>query len=379
MLSGPRPRLAWPRYHVVGTGCVSTKSGRESAPPRPCPARDFAETLDWPAVGKGSLRLPIGLLLAAAPSAAQDLPLIRAAGTSLETFEVELRLEAVEHATAEGLAKSFARFQAAQHGVRRRFAELVRDAHLDLLRGCYAKDLVDRQAKAYGAVEQKGYHCEVTGVTPEGDKATAQIRRTYVEGGKQREETSEVSLVHNGRRWEIAAIRDRVPDGRLVERGLGAPPALKRVPLPAPATPDLSSAKAAVTSLRGEILRFGALRDNASLALTDRFFDILAAFYGEDTARKARAGRPQTEPPSPVFVEVGDGAPRLADLVRVEVTVSEEVPGRKDLRSAIANAAFDLRPEGGKWKIVSEHLRPDPEMAFAPVTRNFGLFFLVRR
>lgn len=334
--------------------------------------------LDWPAVGKGSVRLGI-LLVAAAAAAAQDLPLIRAAGTSLDTFEVELRLEAVDHGSAEGLAKSFARFEEEQHGVRRRFAELVRDTHLDVLRGFYAKDLVDRQAKAYDAVEQKGYRCEVTGLVPAGDQATAQIRRTYVEAGKQREETSELSLVHAGRRWELAAIRDRAPDGRLVERGLGAPPALRRVPLPAPEAPDLSSAKAAVTSLRDAILRFGAHRDNASLALTDRFFDIAAAFYGEETARKARAARPKTEAPTPVFLEVGDGAPRLADLVRVEVTVNEEVPGRPDLRSAIAQVAFDLRPEAGTWKIVSEHLRPDPDMAFSPVTGSFGLFFLVRR
>ena len=319
------------------------------------------------------------LLFAAAPLAAQELPLIRAAGTSLDTFEVELRLDAVDHGSAEGLARSFARFEEEQHGVRRRFAELVREAHLDVLRGSHAKELVQRQAKAYEAIEQKGYHAEITGVTPAGDKATAQLRRTYVEAGKQREEASEISLVQNGRRWEIAAIRDRGPGGGFAERGLGVPPALKRVPLPAPATPDLSSPKAAVTSLKDEIRRFGALRDNASLALTDRFFDILAAFYGDETARKARAARPKTEAPTPAFVEVGDGAPRLADLVRVEVTVSEEVPGRPDLRSAIANAAFDLRPEDGKWKVVGEHLRPDPEMAFAPVTSSFGLLFLVRR
>jgi len=329
-------------------------------------------------MGSGPVRRVL-LLLAAAPAVAEDLPLIRAAGTSLDTFEVELRLDAVDHTTAEGLAKSFARFEEEQHGVRRRFAELVRDAHLDVLRGFYAKEIVDRQAKDYDAVEQKGYRCEVTGVEAKGDKATARILRTYIERGKQREETSELNFVHAGPRWDLVSIRDRAPDGRFADRGLGAPPVLKRVPVPAAAPPDLSSAKDAVTSLQNDVLRFGALRDNASLLLTDRFFDIAAAFYGEETARKARASRPKTEAPAPVFVEVGAGAPRLADLVRVEVTVFEEVPGRPDLRSAIGNAAFDLRPDGGKWKVVSEHLRPDPEMALSPVSGNFGLFFLVRR
>ena len=324
------------------------------------------------------MRTSLGfLLLAAAPLVAQEMPLIRAAGTSLETFEVELRLDAVDHGSAEGLAKSFARFEEEQHGVRRRFAELVRDAHMGVLRSFYAKELVDRQTDAYDAIEQKGYRVEVTGVTAEGDKATAQMRRTYVERGKEREAASEISLVRNGERWEIAAIRDRRANGQSVERGLGAPPVLKRAPLPAPAAPDLSSPKAAIESLRGEIVRFGALRDNASLALTDRFFDILAAFYGEETAKKARADRPKTKAPPPSFVVVGDGVPKLADLVRVEVTLSEEEPGRS--RVTIANAAFDLRPEDGTWKVVGEFIRPDPDKPFSPVTNNFGLFFFARR
>jgi hypothetical protein len=325
-----------------------------------------------------SLNLGI-LLLVAAPLAAQEMPLIRAAGTSLETFEVELRLDALDHGSAEGLAKSFARFEEEQHGVRRRFAELVRDAHLGVLRSFYGKELVDRQTQAYDTMEQKGYRVEITGVTAEGDKATAQMRRTYVERGKEREAASEISLVRNGDRWDIAAIRDRRRDGQFVERGLGTPPVLKRAPLPDPAPPDLSSPKAAVTSLRGEIVRFGALRDNASLALTDRFFDILAAFYGEETAQKARADRPATKTPLPSFVVVGDGVPKLADLVRVEVTLSEEEPGRPDRRVTLANAAFDLRHEGGTWKVVGEFIRADPDKPFSPVTNNFGLFFFARR
>jgi hypothetical protein len=95
--------------------------------------------------------------------------------------------------------------------------------------------------------------------------------------------------------------------------------------------------------------------------------------------RKARSERPKTDAPTPVSVEIGDGAPRLADLVRVEVMISEQVPDRPDLKSAIAQAAFDLRPEAGTWRVVGEHLRPDPDSAFSPVTAHFGLFFLVRR
>jgi len=316
------------------------------------------------------------LLLVATSAVAQDLPLIRGSGTSLETFEVQLRLEAVDHTTAEGLAKSFARFEEEQHDVRRSFADLVREAHLDVLRRFYTKDLVDRQAKDYEAVAQKGYRSEVKGITGEGDRATAQLQRTYIVAGKQRDEATEIDLVREGARWRISAIRDRGRDGQFRERPLGAPPELKRAPVPAPGAPDLSTPKAAISSLRDEILRFGGLRDNAALSLNDRFFDITAAFFGDEVARKAREDRPRAKESQPVSVDVGDGVPRLADLMRVDVTVYEEAGGK---RSPIGQAAFDLRPEDGKWKVVGEFLRPDPDAPPNPVPRNFGLFFLVRR
>lgn len=319
------------------------------------------------------LRATVLLLLAAAPVAAQELPLIRASGTSLETFEVELRLEGVDHATAEGLAKSFARFEEEHHGVSRRFGELVRDAHLDLLRRTCTRDIVDRQAKAYEAAEQKGYRSEVTGVTPAGDKALARLRRTYLAGGKEREEATEIDLVRDGTRWRIAAIRNRGRDGQWKERGLGTPPTMMRAEVPAPGTPDLSSPRSTVSSLRGDVLRFGALRFNAQLAVPDRFFDIAAAFYGEEVARKARESRPRLETARPLSVEFGEPAPRLSDLVRIEVTVNDEVGGK---RKAVAQRAFDLRPEEGTWRIVGEYMRPEPEGPYQSVPGSFGLFFL---
>jgi hypothetical protein len=325
------------------------------------------------------LRLPLVLAFLALGAPAQDLPLIGASGTSLETFDVDLRLDAVDHASAEGLARSFARFVEEQHGVNRRFGELVAEAHIDLMRAYYARDLVDRQARAYAAPVQKGYACEVKSVGPGGDTTTAMLESRYVEGGKQRTESSELVLRRDAKGWWIEAIRDKGPDGTFSPRALGVPPAMKSIPVPPAAAPDPSSAKALLSSLREAVLRFAALRDNASMKLNGRFFDITAAFYGEDVARKAREERPRPEPLTPAFVEFGAPTPRLADLVRIEVTVREQVPGREDLRSAIGQAAFDLRPEEGGWRVVGEFYRRKPDQALTPVTSGFGSFFFVRR
>jgi hypothetical protein len=320
---------------------------------------------------------PTILLLVLAPAlAAEDLPLIRAAGTSLETFEVELRLEGVDHATPEGLAKSFARVEEEQHGVRRRFAELVRDAHMGLLRTFYGKDLVDKQAKAYDAVEQRGYKVEVKGVRAEGDAATAELKRTFIVAGREREQLTEIDLTRDAKGWWIRAIRNRGRDGKLVEVPVSAPPVLKRPPVEAPAPPDLSSAAASMVSLRDHVLRFGALRDNAALSLTERFFDITDAFYGAEVAKRARDTRPSVPESAPVTLDFGNATPRLSDLVRIEVTVVEEKGGK---RGPIGQAAFDLRAEEGGWKVVGEYLRSDPEAPPQAVLGNFGLFFLVRR
>lgn len=320
----------------------------------------------------------IAALLLALPAlaAAEDLPLIRANGTSLETFEVELRLDAIDHATPEGLAKSFARFEEEQHDVRRRFAELVRDAHMDILRTFYARDLVEKQAKAYDAMEQKGNRSEVKEVLADGDTATVEFRRTFIAAGREREGLTKVVMARDATGWWIRAIRDRGPKGEFVERPLAPPPPLKRPPVAAPGAPDLSSAKATMLSLRDHFLRFGALRDHASLSLTERYFDITAAFYGPEAAKRARDTRPTVADAAPVALDFGAAAPRLADLMRVEVTVVEEARGK---RTPIGQAAFDLKDEAGSWKVAGEYLRPDPEAPPQAVQMNFGLFFLVRR
>jgi hypothetical protein len=312
------------------------------------------------------------LALAAAPAGAQEMPLIRADGTSLETFGVELRLDGVDHKTPEGLARSFARFQEDQHGVRRRFAELFRDAHLDVLRRYYLPDVVARQAEDYDAQTQKGYRCEVRRVGATADTATALLVYTYIEGGRQREENSEIELKREGESWWIRAIRDRRRDGSLETRDLGVPPAFPRADVGPPRPPDLTSARATVASLRADIVRLGAVRDNASLALLERFFDITAAFYGAKVAEEARAGQERPPAGERSTVEIGDAKARLADLVRVGVAVKEK-------GGSVGEAAFDLRAEGGSWRIVGEFARPDPDGPFVPNTRNLGLFFLVRR
>lgn len=322
------------------------------------------------------MKLAATLLLLAPALVAEDLPLIGAAGTSLETFEVELRLDAVDHKTPEGLAKSFARFEEQEHGVRRKFAELVRDEHLALLRVFYTKDLVDRQAQAYDQVEQRGFRSEVKDVRVEGDKATAELKRTYIIGGREREDATELDLVHAADGWWIRTMRVRGRDGKLADRPLSPPPVLKRPPVPAPGAPDLSDAQTAMLSLRDHALRFGALRDNASLSLTEKYFDITGAFYGPEVGKKLRESRPTLPDAAPVTLDFGAAAPRLSDLMRVEVLVIEESKGK---RNPIGGATFDLRAEDGEWKVVGEYQRPDPDAPPVGVSKNFALFFLVRR
>jgi hypothetical protein len=56
----------------------------------------------------------------------------------------------------------------------------------------------------------------------------------------------------------------------------------------------------------------------------------------------------------------------------------EPVPGMKNTKSAIGNAAFELTRGEDGWRIAREFIRPKPDQEFVPVTENYGLFFHLR-
>jgi len=320
------------------------------------------------------------LALLAVPLAAQEArrPLLASEGASLYDFDVRLDLSPVARGTPEALATSFAHLLEDQDTVRRHFARLFREEHLDILRRYYALEMVRKQAEWYDGLDLRDYHVEVDAPDTKGDAATVRLKSRWLDArGRPGGSDLVLHLARKDGGWWIVKVQDDVPGKGLQDRGLGVPPEPPAITVPLATEPNLGTPEATVRSLHADIRRLGTIRNRASVALQRHFFSIAAAFYGADVAEHARANRPKPEPQPEIFLQTLDTKPRMGDMVRVKVLVNERVPGSEDLVSAVGEAAFDLRPISGKWRVVNEFRRPKPESSFVPLAQSLGLLFLV--
>jgi len=321
----------------------------------------------------------LALLLSAAAAFGEDPgAILEARGATLEAFDVVAHLDRVDRSSAETLARSFARLTVEERRVNLTFGDLFRSEHLQILRRYYAPDLVRGQTEDYRGLPLPGdTRCRYLGLKPVGDDhAVASLRRSWTEDAKRLERVVRLELVRRGDEWWVERIRDAQGDGTFRERDLGVPSALPATELPAAPARDLSSPKAAVESLKADIERLGAMRARASIALYRHYFAILETFYGEPTARAARARQTKAKPDIPHTFKINPHELEAGDSVRVAVLAVEEVPDTEGQHSVIGQVSFDLRRDGPGWRIFAEWARPDPTKAPVPQTTAFALFFL---
>jgi hypothetical protein len=325
------------------------------------------------------VRLAASLFGFLSVAAAQEAPLIVAHGRDLASFEIVVRLEGVARSSPRDLAQSFARLQREQHLVRRRFLQRFRVAHLGILRRYYAHGLVAAQEARYRqtAGSDDDARSTVSEVKADGDRATAQLEWAARDARTRKwaKRAVRLTLARRQGSWWILAIHDQVPGRGWVERKLGVPPDVAPAAVPTAIRPDRSAPRATVDSLQQEVRRLKALGDTGRRAMARKYFAILAAFYGEEVARRARAERPRPAAASTVAFQVRDPKAGEGDATRIDVLATEEIPGAEGKRSAVGQAAFDLREGAGGWRIVGEFWRPQPNRPLVPTTDNFGLFF----
>ncbi len=344
----------------------ATCSGRRCAPP-----------LTW----RGSVVcVAAGVVLLVAAGTARGEDLLRAKGETLAAFDVEAQLSAVDHATALGLAESFARVQRDEQAVSRQFARRFREAHLELLRDFYEPGLVEKQRTAYDAARDPvhDYASEVVAVE-EDPLPHALIRRTWRNAeGLFVERKLRLLLEKRGEFWWVKGVEHEEEGKGWVPAGLGTPPAAPPISIPAAARADRSSPEAALRSLDLAARRLGAQRERAHRALYRHFDKIVGAFYGPEAEAKAAKLRPKAEAVAERTLEVGAAEKRLAGLVRIEVTAYEAVPDEPGARSAVGQTALDFRRgENGEWQVVGELVRWKPESPLEPRSEGLALFLLL--
>jgi hypothetical protein len=325
------------------------------------------------------LRIPACFILLTAVVAAEEKPLLHATGDSLASFKIEMRLDGVDRSSPEALAQSFVRLQLDQRLVQRRFRERFRDAHLEILRRYYSDSLVAAQVERYGKTAGSDADASCKFGESKGD---FNRMTTILEWNSRDDATGRwvarkirLTLVRRVETWWILVIHDSDPDRGWVPRKLGVPADVA----PAQAAPllksDRSAPKMAIRSLERDVRNLKAVGDQGRYAMARRFFDILAAFYGEEAAERARKERPEAAPRAGISFDVLEPEAPKEGQARIDVRVMEAVPGMKNTKSAIGNAAFELTRGTDGWRVVREFIRPKPDMDFVPVTENFALFF----
>lgn len=325
------------------------------------------------------MRIPASFLLLAAVVAAEDKPLLRATGDSLADFQIVTRLEGVDRSSPEALAKSFVRLQLDQRLVRRRFRERFRAAHLAILHRYYSDTLVAAQEERYAktAGSDADALCKIGDIKGNFNRVTALLEWNYRDDNTGRRVSKKIrlTLVRRIETWWILVIHDSDPDRGWVPRKLGVPADVPPAQGAQVTKSDRSAPKKAIRALEHEVRRLKAVGDQGRHAMAQKFFDILAAFYGEEAAERARQERPKPASSSGTTFNIQEPEPAKEGQARVDVMIMEPVPGMKDTKSAIGNAAFELTLGEDGWRVVREFIRPQPDQEFVPVTENFALFF----
>jgi hypothetical protein len=325
------------------------------------------------------VRIPACLILLATVVVAEDEPLLRATGDSLANFKIVMRLDGVERSSPEALAKSFVRLQLDQRLVQRRFRELFREAHLAIVRRYYSETLVAAQEVRYRRTtgSDADARCDIGQIKGDFNRVT-----TILEWNSRNDVTGRwvsnkvrLTLVRRVETWWILVIHDSDPDRGWVPRRLGVPADVPPAKAPQLIKSDRSAPKKAIRSLEREVLKLKAVGDQGRHAMARKFFDILAAFYGEEAAERARKERPEAAPRAGTTFDVREPEPAKEGRARIDVLVMELVPGMKDTKSAIGNAAFELTHGEDGWRVAAEFIRPQPDQEFVPVTKNLALVF----
>ena len=314
------------------------------------------------------MRVAAALLLLAGLAPAQE-PLIKTFGKSMEDFFVRAAPEGLERDTPEALAESYARYLVAQRNSITALGSRFRAAHVLVLGRYFTKDAVQRQQASYAAIPVPTLKCRVAGVKD--GQATLLREWTGVRGNPV--QTMRLVLQQGDGGWHIVRILHVDSEGKAVDAGLGVPPAAAEEKVPREAGIDRSSAQATVRSLGSDMLRLGALRKRAQARLDAAYVALLNELLGAEAVKKARTKAKSREP---LGFELSMPGDPIHGVVRLGVVATEAVPGEKDQRSAVGQAAFDLRKDGDSWRILAEWIRRDPKKPLVKRESHFGLFFL---
>ena len=329
------------------------------------------------------MRILIALLLSAPMALAGGILVPR--GATLGKFEVFLNVAQVDRTSAEGIARSWADLQVEEHQVARRFTELFKKAHMDILGRTYTPELVKKQSRVYAAdIEAvNDLRCQFVKVDVDDQGETrAVVRRSWSDTlGRPKSDRAILTLRKDkgstGSTWRISRIAFQEPSGALRENPRQVPPPTFTFKVPVDMGKFDNTPTGAFKRLRMEFRKLRFERTNAQHELNKHVFPIIEAFYGAEIVAEEKKNQPAARPRQEFFFRDKEEQKLESGRVRVGIMALEKAPDKPNAAISVGEAAFDMeKGKDGKWRVAAELLSAEHEGEMKPVEKKLGLFLM---
>jgi len=322
--------------------------------------------------------LPALLLLSTAASAQE---ILEARGDTLGQFRVLAHLDRLDRSSPMAFAKGWARLHEQEQAVARRFHELFEGAHVALLDRFYGEELVALQKKLY---EEKvrdvnDLRCKVLEekAGPHG-RQLVYVRRSWIDAIDRPVEDRAQLMFRKEKdgTWRLVEVRYEVRPGSFERRDRTIPPVTARRRVPEEFEKFEPTPAGTFGRLRLEFRKLSWERGNAQHELIRHFFPITRELYGPAVEKEARENQPAAKPRDQFWFREKEPETLDDGAVRLTIMALEKAPGQ-DAAMVAGEAVFVMREDGeGRWRVVEELLKTDPEKPAEPVRKKIGLFLM---
>ena len=312
---------------------------------------------------------------------AQDEGILTASGDDLSSFHVRLHTSRIDRGTPKSFVRAYTKFLVEmENEVAQRFADLVAREHMAILKRFYTDDLVKRQTSAYAKHGKRSRKLafEIQGVKVRGDRAAVTVKAAWEQIKKGTDSTyvpaqrlERLQLVKKGGSWWLNYIEKEIQGKGFQAQHIQVRPRVLAPQIPHAGAPITTSPDRTLKSLETEMQRFRGLRRNGQYQLYSHYLAFLDAFYGSETAQKARKVQ-QVDLEATTKYIFTPARPDKGGM-RIEVEAYDMSTGPKE--TPVGKMAYLLRREGKAWVVFSEAAQNKPGGRFKSLPAQFAIFF----
>jgi hypothetical protein len=326
-------------------------------------------------------RFLIALGVLAISVRAQDEGILTASGDDLSSFRIRLHTDQIDRRTPKSFVGAHTKFLVEmENEVAQRFAELVADEHTAILKRYYTGELVKMQETAYTKHGKRSRQLAfaIEDVKVRGDRAAVTVKVTWEQMKKGTDSTyipaqrrERLQLARKGGSWWLDYVEKEVRGKGFEAQKIQVRPRVLAPKISFAGAPNTTSPDQTLKSLEIEMRRFRGLRRNGQYQLYSHYLAFLEAFYGSETAQKARKVQ-QTDLEATTKYMYTLAKPDKGGM-RIDVSLFDMSTGPRE--TPVGKMAYWLRREGKEWRVFSEAAQNKPDGPFTPISAGFAIPF----